>query len=36
MYDVLHEELVGLKDVSKRSVFVIDADGTVRVRLGER
>ena len=29
MYDVLHEELVGLKDVSKRSAFVIDADGTV-------
>ncbi|MHC5001647.1 MAG: redoxin domain-containing protein [Planctomycetota bacterium] len=28
-YGVLHEELVGLKGVAKRSVFVIDADGTV-------
>lgn len=28
-YGVLHEDLLGLKGVSKRSAFVIDADGTV-------
>lgn len=28
-YDVLHEELMGLKGICKRSVFVIDEDGTV-------
>lgn len=28
-YDVLHEELLGLKGVCKRSVFVIDEEGTV-------
>ena len=28
-YGVLHEELIGLKGVAKRSAFVIDADGTV-------
>ena len=31
-YDVLHEELMGLKGVSKRSVFVLDKDGVVRYR----
>jgi peroxiredoxin len=29
IYDVLHEELAGLKGVTKRAAFVIDADGTV-------
>ncbi len=29
-YGVLHEELAGLKGVSKRSVFVIDRGGTVQ------
>lgn len=29
MYGVLHEDLKGLKGVSKRSVFVIDSDGRV-------
>ena len=28
-YGVLHEDLIGLKGVAKRSAFVIDADGTV-------
>lgn len=28
-YDVLYEDLLGLKGVAKRSVFVIDASGTV-------
>ena len=28
-YDVLHEDLMGLKGVSKRSAFVIGDDGTV-------
>lgn len=28
-YGVLHEDLMGLKGVSKRAVFVIDADGKV-------
>jgi glutaredoxin-dependent peroxiredoxin len=28
-YGVLHEDLMGLKGVSKRSAFVIDKDGTV-------
>ena len=28
-YGVLHEELVGLRGVAKRSAFVIDSDGTV-------
>jgi len=31
-YDALHEELMGLKGVSKRSVFVLDKDGVVRYR----
>jgi peroxiredoxin len=29
-YGVLHEDLMGLKGVSKRSAFVIDKDGTVK------
>ncbi|MGC9452510.1 MAG: redoxin domain-containing protein [Oceanipulchritudo sp.] len=28
-YDVLYEDLLGLKGVAKRSAFVIDADGTI-------
>ena len=28
-YGVLHEDLIGLKGVAKRSAFVINADGTV-------
>lgn len=28
-FDVLHDDLVGLKDVTKRSAFVIGADGRV-------
>jgi peroxiredoxin len=31
-YGVLHEDLMGLKGVSKRSVFVIDKNGTVRYK----
>ncbi len=31
-YGVLHEELMGLRGVSKRSVFVLDRDGVVRYR----
>ncbi|MSR28042.1 MAG: redoxin domain-containing protein [Phycisphaerales bacterium] len=30
LYGALHEELMGLKGVSKRSAFVIDATGVVR------
>jgi peroxiredoxin len=29
VFGVLHEDLVGLKNVAKRSAFVIDVDGTV-------
>ncbi|MBH55324.1 MAG: peroxiredoxin [Opitutaceae bacterium] len=29
-YDVLFEDLIGLKGVSKRSAFVIDAEGTIK------
>lgn len=29
-YGVLHEELMGLKGISKRSVFVVDGGGVVR------
>lgn len=28
-YDIVHEDFVGMKDVAKRSVFVIDTDRTV-------
>lgn len=31
-YGVLHEDLMGLKGVSKRSVFVLDKNGIVRYR----
>ncbi len=31
-FGVLHEDLMGLKGVAKRSVFVIDRDGTVQYR----
>lgn len=31
-YGVLHDELMGLKGVAKRSVFVIDKNGIVRYR----
>lgn len=29
-YDVLYEEFFGMKGVSKRSAFVVDAEGTIR------
>jgi glutaredoxin-dependent peroxiredoxin len=29
-YDVVNEDMIGLKDISKRAVFVIDREGTVR------
>jgi peroxiredoxin len=28
-YDVLYDEIIGLKGISKRSAFVIDLDGTI-------
>jgi peroxiredoxin len=31
-YGALHEDLMGLKGVSKRSVFVLDKNGTVRFK----
>lgn len=31
-YGVLHEELMGLRGVAKRSVFIIDKDGIVRYK----
>jgi peroxiredoxin len=31
-YGVLHEEILGLRGVSKRSIFVIDKDGVVRYK----
>lgn len=31
-FGVLHEELMGLRDISKRSVFVLDLKGVVRYR----
>jgi peroxiredoxin len=31
-FGVLHEELMGLRDISKRSVFVLDPQGIVRYR----
>ncbi len=30
LYDALHEDLIGMKGVSKRSAFVIDAKGIVK------
>lgn len=32
VYGVLHEELMGLRGVAKRSVFVIDREGIVRYK----
>jgi peroxiredoxin len=32
MYNVLHEEVLGLKGVSKRSVFIIDRNGIIKYR----
>jgi peroxiredoxin len=31
-YGVVNDDMIGLKDIAKRSVFVIDADGVVRYR----
>lgn len=31
-FDVLHEDLMGLRGVAKRSVFVLDGEGVVRYR----
>jgi peroxiredoxin len=31
-YGVIHEELLGLRGIAKRSVFLIDREGTVRYR----
>lgn len=31
-FGVLHEELMGLREISKRSVFVLDAKGVIRYR----
>ncbi|MFW9789355.1 MAG: redoxin domain-containing protein [Candidatus Thorarchaeota archaeon] len=28
-YDVVHDDLAGMKEVAKRAVFVIDTDGTI-------
>ena len=32
LYDVIHEEILGLKGIAKRSVFVLDREGTVTYR----
>ena len=32
LYDVIHEEILGLKGIAKRSVFVLDREGTVKYR----
>ena len=31
-YDVVNPDMIGMKDIAKRSVFVIDRDGIVRYR----
>jgi peroxiredoxin len=31
-YGVIHEEIMGLKGIAKRSVFILDREGTVRYR----
>jgi len=31
-YGVIHEEILGLKGIAKRSVFILDREGTVRYR----
>jgi peroxiredoxin len=33
-YGVVHENLLGLKGVAKRSVFIIAPDGTVLYKMG--
>ena len=32
LYGVIHEEILGLKGIAKRSVFILDQKGTVRYR----
>jgi len=32
LYGVIHEEILGLKGIAKRSVFILDREGTVRYR----
>lgn len=32
LYDVIHEEILGLKGIAKRSVFVLDEEGTIHYR----
>ena len=31
-YDVVNEDMIGLKGIAKRAVFVLDKDGVVRYR----
>jgi glutaredoxin-dependent peroxiredoxin len=31
-YDVIHEDVIGLRGIAKRAVFVLDRDGVVRYR----
>lgn len=32
LYSVIHEEILGLKGIAKRSVFIVDQEGTVKYR----
>ena len=32
LYGVVHEEILGLKGIAKRSVFILDREGTVKYR----
>jgi len=32
LYGVIHEEILGLKGIAKRSVFILDREGTVKYR----
>jgi peroxiredoxin len=32
LYDVVNPDMIGLKDIAKRAVFVLDKDGVVRYR----
>jgi len=32
LYGVIHEKILGLKSIAKRSVFILDQNGTVRYR----
>ena len=32
LYGIIHEEILGLKGIAKRSVFILDQKGTVRYR----